>query len=126
MRPGERSPHAACHTVEVQFTSVVEVVWIGRVQMEEARVEVTATLAFPLPRRGDRARSRSITFVSTCPACGSQRSQNGYTRRAIARLLETNHTIDAYCVPCDVLWPIGADERRAMARVIASTEDHAP
>jgi len=94
--------------------------------MEEARVEAIATLPFtPQTPPGDRARSRSITFVSTCPACGSLRSQNGYTRRAIARLLETSHTIDAYCVPCDVLWPISAEERLAMARLIA-TQDCAP
>jgi hypothetical protein len=94
--------------------------------MEEAQVESTATFSLAPQMLSVRARSRSIAFVSTCPACGSQRSQNGYTRRAIARLLETTHTIDAYCVPCDVLWPISAEERRAMARLIASTEDQAP
>jgi hypothetical protein len=93
--------------------------------MEEVQIQAIATLAFAPSQRPDRARSRSITFVSTCPACGLQRSQNGYTRRAIARLLETSHTIDAYCVPCDVLWPISADERSAMARIIA-TEDRVP
>jgi hypothetical protein len=90
--------------------------------MEEARVEETATLSLTPLRRGDRARSRSITFVSTCPACGLQRPQNGYTRRAIARSLETSQTIDAYCVPCDVLWPISADERVVMARLIAADQ----
>jgi hypothetical protein len=94
--------------------------------MEEARVEATAPLSLAPQMLGVRARSRFITFVSTCPACGSQRSQNGYTPRAIARLLERSHTIDAYCVPCDVLWPISADERRAMARLIASTQHHSP
>jgi len=94
--------------------------------MEEAQLGTIATLTFAPPKRADRARSRSITFVSTCPACGLQRSQNGYTRRAIARLLETSHTIDAYCVPCDVLWPISADERLAMATLIAAHQDQAP
>lgn len=93
--------------------------------MDEARVEETATLSFTPNRRSDRARSRAVTFVSTCPACGLQRPQNGYTRRGIARLLETSRTIDAYCVPCDVLWPISADERLVMARVI-SAEQHGP
>jgi hypothetical protein len=94
--------------------------------MEEARVEATATLSLAPQLLGVRARSRFIAFVSTCPACGSQRSQNGYTRRAIARLLERSHTIDAYCVPCDVLWPISAEERGAMARLIAATQGQAP
>jgi hypothetical protein len=94
--------------------------------MEEAQIDTIAKLSFAPQMRDERARSRSITFVSTCPACGSQRSQNGYTRRAIARLLETGHTIDAYCVPCDVLWPISADERGQMARIIAATQGCAP
>jgi hypothetical protein len=93
--------------------------------MEEAHVATMATLTFAPENRADRARSRSITFVSTCPACGTPRSQNGYTRRAIARLLERAHTIDAYCVPCDVLWPISTEERAAMARLIG-TRDYAP
>jgi hypothetical protein len=94
--------------------------------MEEAQVQAKATLTFAPPKRDVRARSRLITFVSTCPACGVQRSQNGYTRRAVARLLETQRTIDAYCVPCDVLWPLSADERAAMATLIASSRDYAP
>jgi len=61
-----------------------------------------------------------VTFVSTCPACGHQRLQNGYTRRALGKLLETNHTIDAYCVTCDVLWPVSAPERVVIARAIAA------
>jgi hypothetical protein len=96
--------------------------------MEEVQVhvETIAKVSFTPQLRGERTRSRSVTFVSTCPACGLQRSQNGYTRRAIARLLETSHTIDAYCVPCDVLWPISADERLVMARIIAAQEVAAP
>jgi hypothetical protein len=94
--------------------------------MEDAQVETIVTVTFAPQKRADRARSRSITFVSTCPACGLQRSQNGYTRRAITRLLETNHTIDAYCVPCDVLWPISFDERLVMTRLIAAHQDFAP
>lgn len=94
--------------------------------MEEARVEAIATLSFTPQMRAIRARSRPITFVSTCPACGLQRSQNGHTRRALARSLETGHTIDAYCVPCDVLWPLSADERRAMAKVICTNQGLIP
>ena len=64
--------------------------------------------------------SKVITFVSTCPACGHQRLQDGYTRRALIRLLAMSHTIDAYCITCDVLWPISAQERVVMARAIAA------
>jgi len=94
--------------------------------MDEVQVQEIAPLTLAPPKHASRARSRLITFVSTCPACGVQRSQNGYTRRAVARLLETLQTIDAYCVPCDVLWPLNAEERSAMARVIASGQDYAP
>ena len=70
--------------------------------------------------------SRSITFVSTCPACGHQRLQDAYTRRGITRLLETGHTVDAYCVTCDVLWPLSAQERVVLGNAIAAERHEAP
>jgi hypothetical protein len=54
----------------------------------------------------------------------AQRLQE-YTRRALDKLLETNHTIDAYCATCDVLWPISAPERVVIARAIAGDHSHA-
>jgi hypothetical protein len=59
-------------------------------------------------------------FASTCPACGQQRLQHAYTRRALTRLLESSQIIDAYCVACDVVWPVSARERV----VIANATNH--
>jgi hypothetical protein len=59
-------------------------------------------------------------FVSACPACGQQRLQHAYPRRMLMKLLATRHTIDAYCVECDIVWPISAPERFAIAEAIAS------
>ena len=56
------------------------------------------------------------------PCTRAQRLQDGYTRRA---LVETNHTIDAYCATCDVLWPVSAPERVVIARAIAADRSDA-
>ena len=64
----------------------------------------------PLVRFGAR-----ISFVSTCPACGRKRSQHAYTRRSLLSLLDTRRTIDAYCIVCNVCWPISKSERHAIA-----------
>ncbi len=57
-----------------------------------------------------------ITFVSTCPKCGHERLQHGYTRRILSGMLNTRRTIDAYCIVCNVCWPISERERRAISR----------
>jgi len=54
-----------------------------------------------------------ITFVSTCPKCGHERPQHGYTRRVLFSLLNKRRKIDAYCIDCNVCWPISESERRA-------------
>ena len=54
-----------------------------------------------------------ITFVSTCPKCGRERPQHGYTRRVLFSLLSKRRKIDAYCIDCNVCWPISESERRA-------------
>ena len=56
-----------------------------------------------------------VSFVSTCPKCGHERLQNGYTRRTLFSLLDTRHTIDAYCIVCNVCWPISESERHAIS-----------
>jgi hypothetical protein len=58
---------------------------------------------------------RRISFVSTCPACGRKRLQHAYTRRSLFSLLNTRRTIDAYCIVCNVCWPISKSERHAIA-----------
>jgi len=64
------------------------------------------------PSSAPRATSdKPINFVSTCPACGQERVQYAYTRRALIRLLEKGQIIDAYCRRCDVVWPVSAQER---------------
>lgn len=57
---------------------------------------------------------QSIAFVSTCPSCGHPQHQHG-SRRALQRLLNGPYPIEAYCVVCDLFWPITAAERIAVA-----------
>jgi hypothetical protein len=63
--------------------------------------------------------SHSITFFSTCPTCGHQQLQDGYTRAALVRLLERGRIIEAYCLTCDMLWPVSPVERVALARTLS-------
>jgi len=53
-------------------------------------------------------------FASTCPTCGQRQSQRGHTRRALVRLIASRQTIDAYCLECDIVWPVTAEERVAI------------
>lgn len=62
--------------------------------------------------------SQLITFFSVCPTCGHQQVQDGYTRAALVRLLERGRIIEAYCLNCDVLWPVSPQERVALARAM--------
>ena len=64
--------------------------------------------------------TKPVPFLSTCPACGQQQLQLAYTRRALIRLLETGNIIDAYCLACDVVWPVSAQERNLMVTAIAA------
>jgi hypothetical protein len=64
------------------------------------------------PRVWNRAK---ITLVSTCPSCGRERRQHGYTRRVLFNLLNARRTIDAYCNDCNVCWPISESERRSVS-----------
>lgn len=61
-----------------------------------------------------RNRTR-IAFASTCPKCGYERNQHGYSRRILLSLLNRRRNIDAYCIACNVCWPISETERRALA-----------
>jgi hypothetical protein len=68
------------------------------------------------------------SFFSKCRKCGYARLQSGYTRGALVQLLETGDPINAYCVTCDVHWPIAVQERYLVARGIAAMDqrDTAP
>ncbi len=77
------------------------------------------SVSSPGPRKADDPPGRNllprITFVSTCPKCGHARLQTGYTRRILLNLLNTRRNIDAYCIVCNVCWPISESERRAIS-----------
>ena len=64
--------------------------------------------------------THSIPFFATCPVCGQAQVQRAYTRRALVSLLENGRIIDAYCVTCDVVWPVSAQERNLITTVIAA------
>lgn len=68
----------------------------------------------PSPDEHLRYVYQSIAFVSTCPRCGHPQHQHG-SRRALLRLLNGPYPIEAYCVVCDLFWPITAAERIAVA-----------
>jgi hypothetical protein len=70
--------------------------------------------------------SQSITFFSVCPTCRRQQLQDGYTHAAVARLLERGRIIEAYCLSCDVLWPITPEERVALARAMVPEQYDTP
>jgi hypothetical protein len=66
------------------------------------------------------------SFFSKCPKCGNARLQDGYTRGTLVQLLDTGDPIKAYCVPCDVHWPIAVQERYLVARGIAAMDETQP
>jgi hypothetical protein len=61
----------------------------------------------------------TLAFDSTCPACGQQRLQQGHTRSALIKLIESHRIIDAYCLECDMVWPVNTEERLLIACTIA-------
>lgn len=63
-----------------------------------------------------------VIFVSSCPSCGRQQLQHGHTRRALAKLIESRQIIDAYCLECDVVWPVTAEERALIACAITTRQ----
>jgi len=67
--------------------------------------------------------NQRVSFFSTCPVCGQQQLQLAYRRRALVNLLKTGNIIDAYCLACDVVWPVSAGERNSVAAVIAADAD---
>jgi hypothetical protein len=64
--------------------------------------------------------TKAVSFISTCPACGQQQLQLAYTRRALLRLVKSGNIIDAYCLACDVVWPVTAQERSLVVAAIAA------
>lgn len=77
-----------------------------------------ASVGTPVARKEDDPlvwNRPKITFVSTCPKCGHERAQRGYTRRVLLNLLNRRSEIDAYCINCNVCWPISESERRAIS-----------
>ena len=71
-------------------------------------------------RNGSAPMTKPAPFFSTCPACGQQQLQLAYTRRALLRLLESDNVIDAYCLACDVVWTVSAQERNSVATAMAA------
>jgi hypothetical protein len=66
-------------------------------------------------RPDDLPLRNKIVFVSVCPKCGHPRLQHGYSRRILAKLLDMRRKIDAYCMDCNVCWPISESERRTIS-----------
>jgi hypothetical protein len=62
-----------------------------------------------------RPMNEPMPFMSNCASCGHWCLQDGYARRVLLRLLNTNSDIEAYCVDCDEFWSVSAQERHAIA-----------
>jgi hypothetical protein len=60
-----------------------------------------------------------ILFSATCPKCRRPVLQHGYSRVLLFCLLDVDLPIEAYCATCDELWPIGAEERRAILSALS-------
>jgi len=67
--------------------------------------------------------SQAIAFASTCPNCKRQQIQDGFTVAALARLLNGGFPIEAYCVMCDVFWPISLKKRIELAEAVSATSE---
>ena len=70
--------------------------------------------------------SETTAFFSTCPSCKHPRLQNGYERIELVESLGVGQAIDAYCLQCDVLWPISAQELFLIARGITPPQHDPP
>ena len=70
--------------------------------------------------------SETTAFFSTCPSCKHPRLQNGYERIELVESLGAGQAIDAYCLQCDVVWPISAQERFLIARGITLPQHEPP
>jgi hypothetical protein len=70
--------------------------------------------------------SETTAFFSTCPSCKHPRLQNGYERIELVESLGAGQAIDAYCLQCDVLWSISAQERLLIARGITPPQHDPP
>jgi len=70
-------------------------------------------------KKDGAAMKNPLIFVSTCPSCGQPRLQYGHTRRALTKLIESREIIDAYCLECDVVWPVAPEDRTLIACALA-------
>jgi hypothetical protein len=68
----------------------------------------------------------NVSFFSMCPACKRARLQNGYTRGEVTAALNTGRAIDAYCLMCDVVWPVDAQERLLIAAHLGTGQAATP
>ena len=62
---------------------------------------------------------QTVPFMARCPNCGYDWLQDGYTRQTLIALLRAQPSIKAYCICCAVLWPISAEELRAISEALA-------
>ena len=68
---------------------------------------------------GSPPMQRYVPFRARCPKCGYDWLQDGYTRRALLELLRKQSSIEAYCMRCAIVWPISAEEERAVSEALA-------
>ena len=74
----------------------------------------------------DKNMHETIAFASSCPKCRQERSERGFSRAALLRLLNADHPIEAYCGMCDEFWCISPEERAAIASQLNGRGTRAP
>ena len=62
---------------------------------------------------------KPLIFASNCPSCRRQRLQYGHTRHALIRYIQSGQMIDAYCLECDLVWPVSSEDRVLITWAIA-------
>ena len=60
------------------------------------------------------SKTNPMQFRSMCPICVTMRSQRGYDRNSLQRLLNGGYPVEAYCATCDEYWPVSIEERAAL------------
>jgi hypothetical protein len=63
--------------------------------------------------------SNQAPFSSECPRCGHDRLLTGYAPDEVMELLKSGAEIEAYCISCDVHWPISTEERADLSRALS-------
>jgi hypothetical protein len=61
-----------------------------------------------------------IVFAGTCPRCGHEEVQDGFTVADLMRLLYGGFPIEAYCTACEEFWTVSVHKRVELGEMVAA------